>query len=192
MEILGKLFGSTAKVKLMRLFLLNPGLSLTSEEVEKRSRISGTAARRELKVLEEIGLIVRKSKNGETAWQLNSSFLLLPNLRGLIKSNLLDKRADLVRQFNRSGRISLLIVSGVFIEDKDSRVDLVVVGDRLNRAILERTVKNLEAELGQELNYAVMSTSDYQYRLNASDKFLRDVLEYPHEKLIDRLIHSVA
>lgn len=192
MEILGKLFGSAVKVKLMRLFLLNPGLTLTTEEVVKRSRISQAAARRELKVLEEIGFVAKKSKEGEAAWQLNSHFPLLGHLRGLIKSNLLDKRADLVRQFSRAGRISLLIVSGIFIEDKDSRVDLVIVGDRLNRSILDRTIKNLEAELGQELNYTVMSTSDYQYRLNASDKFLRDVLEYPHERLIDRLIHSVA
>lgn len=186
METLAKLFGSAAKVKLMRLFLLNPDLVLATEEVIKRSRISAPAARRELRLLSEIDLIHKKSRNNETVWQLNSAFPFLAVLRNLIKSNLLDQRQMLVRQFNKCGKISLLVVSGVLIEDNDSRTDLLVVGDKIKRAILDRTVKLLEAEIGRELNYAVMDTADYRYRQNASDKFLRDVLEYPHETLIDR------
>lgn len=192
MEILGKLFGGVAKVKLIRLFLLNPELALPTNEVIKRARVSGIMTRKELKLLDEIGLVTKKSKNNGAVWQLNTTFPLLSHLRGLVKSNLLDRRQELVRQFNRCGKISLLIVSGVLIEDNDSRADLLVVGERIKRGVLERTVKGIEAELGQELRYAVMTNSDYAYRLNTSDKFLRDVLEYPHERLIDRLIHSVA
>jgi hypothetical protein len=192
MEILGKLFGSVAKVKLMRLFLLNPELALPTEEVIKRSRVSGVTTRKELKLLEEIGLVTKKTKNSNAIWQLNATFPLLSHLRSLVKSNLLDRRQELIRQFNRCGKISLLIVSGVLIEDEDSRADLLVVGERIKRGMLERTIKSVEAELGQELRYAIMATGDYTYRLNTSDKFLRDVLEYPHERLIDRLIHSVG
>jgi hypothetical protein len=192
MEILGKLFGSTAKVKLMRLFLLNPELALNTEEVIKRARVSGVTTRKELKLLEEIGLVTKKTKSNSAIWQLNLTFPLLSHLRSLVKSNLLDRRQELIRQFNKSGKISLLVVSGVLIEDEDSRTDLLVVGERIKRGVLERTIKSIEAELGQELRYAVMTTEDYNYRLNASDKFLRDVLEYPHERLIDRLIHSTS
>lgn len=190
MEILGKLFGSVAKVKLMRLFLLNPDLTLNTDEAAKRARVSAPTTRRELKLLEEIGLVTKRSKANHVVWQLNTTFPLLAHLRGLVKSNLLDRRQELIRQFNRCGKISLLIVSGVLIEDADSRTDLLVVGERIKRGVLERTIKGIEAELGQELTYAVMTNGDYNYRLNASDKFLRDVLEYPHERLIDRLIHS--
>ena len=192
MEILGKLFGSVAKVKLMRLFLLNPELALTTVEVIKRSRVSGVTTRKELKLLEEINLVTKKTKNNNAIWQLNATFPLLPHLRSLVKSNLLDRRQELIRQFNRCGKISLLIVSGVLIEDEDSRVDLLVVGERIKRGMLERTIKSVEAELGLELRYAIMATGDYTYRLNTSDKFLRDVLEYPHERLIDRLIHRTS
>lgn len=190
MEILGKLFGSTAKVKLLRLFLLNPDTTFSTSEVEKRSRTSATTCRYELRQLEEIGLVTKKSKNNHPAWQLNRDFPLLANLRGLVKSNLLDHRQTLVRHFNQCGKISLLIAAGVLVDGSESRADILVVGDRVKRGVLDRTVKGLEAELGQELSYVLLNTDDFNYRVNASDKFLRDILEYPHERLIDKLIHS--
>jgi len=61
------------------------------------------------------------------------------------------------------------------------------VGDKLKRGAVDRVIKTMEAEVGRELVYAVFDTADFLYRLNAYDKFIRDVLDYPHEKIIDKL-----
>ena len=45
----------------------------------------------------------------------------------------------------------------------------------------------LEAEIGKEVRYAWMSTSDFFYRLNMSDRLLRDMFDYPHAIVLDRL-----
>jgi hypothetical protein len=45
----------------------------------------------------------------------------------------------------------------------------------------------MEADIGKELSYAVCDTADFVYRLNAYDKFIRDVLDYPHETIVDKL-----
>ena len=109
------------------------------------------------------------------------------HLRGILKNDLSARKKELLKQFAGCGRISLLIISGVFIEDNDSRADLLIVGDNLKKKAIEKVVRSLEAEIGKELAYAILDTGDFNYRLNACDKFVRDVLDYPHERLIDRL-----
>jgi len=44
-----------------------------------------------------------------------------------------------------------------------------------------------ESEIGKELTYAFLETPEFQYRLEMRDKFVRDILDYPHEKLIDKI-----
>lgn len=187
MEILGKLFGSTNKVKIMRLFLLNPEAVFTSAEVSTRSRISSSTISRELNSLAAIEFLNKRTKGKAKVWQLNPGFPFINHLKGILKNDLVARKRELLRQFAGCGRISLLVISGIFIEDNDSRADLLIVGDNLKRKAIERVVKGLEAEIGKELAYAVLDTNDFRYRLNACDKFVRDVLDYPHERLVDKL-----
>jgi predicted nucleotidyltransferase len=73
------------------------------------------------------------------------------------------------------------LISGIFIKNKDSRVDILVVGDRLRKSRVEEEVKKLEAEIGTELIYAVFETKEFNYRLSMYDKLIRDILDFPHE-----------
>jgi hypothetical protein len=85
--------------------------------------------------------------------------------------------------------VGLFIVSGIFLHDNDRTMDLMIVRDRLNRKLIERRIKELEAEIGKELRYAIFENEEFMYRLNMYDKLLRDVLDYPHEKLINKIDH---
>ena len=49
-------------------------------------------------------------------------------------------------------------------------------------------MKNLEAEAGTEIDYAVFDNEEFQYRQKMFDRFLRDILEKPHKKLINKII----
>ena len=60
MEILDKLFGGAAKVKVMRMFLFNPGAAYDISEVSDRMNIDPSSARREVQLLERIGLLKRR------------------------------------------------------------------------------------------------------------------------------------
>jgi hypothetical protein len=188
MDVLGKMFGNAARVRLMRLFLFNSELSLSTAEVAKRSRTVAAAAARELVILKAIGLVEDKKTSGkQKTWRLDPTFPYLSPMRLILRNDLLGRRKEIARLFNHCGKVNLLVIAGVFLEDDDSRADLLLVGDRLKKTIIERTIKGLEAEIGRELRYAVLSTEDYQYRLNASDKFVRDILDYAHETLIDKI-----
>ncbi len=203
MEIIGKLMGSEEKVKIMRLFLLNPETPFDPVSICERSKITRGALRREIGNLLKIGFVrprsfvkeiekkrhstVKISKKRMHGWQLAPEFPLLSPVRKLLISAEPLKPEDIVERFRKSGKLQLVIVSGVFIQNDDSRADILIVGDNLRRKAIENTLRSIEAEVGKELAYAYFETADFLYRLNIYDKFIRDILDYPHEKIYDKL-----
>jgi len=189
MDIVGKLFGSPIRVKLMRLFLFNSSeLAFNLETITKQSRVLPAAARAELKLLEQVGLVKTNNQTGKKKeWRFNPKFSLARQLKYLLDTDFKEQRQDIGQRFSQCGQTKLLIIAGALIGDDDGRVDLVLVGDNLRHGLVEKAVKTIEAEVGRELVYALMDTKDFIYRLGASDKFIRDLLDYPHEKLINKL-----
>ena len=180
METLGKILGSPARVKIMRLFLLNSKKNFSNKEVSKRSRVDVNHTRKELRLLSSVKFIKKHGKD----WSFNLLFKYGREFEELlVGSETLDKDA-IADSFKKVGRIKLLLVSGVFIKNKDSRVDLLIVGDRMKRGKIDEEIRKLEAEIGMELVYAVFDSKDFNYRLNMFDKLIRDILDFPHEILL--------
>ncbi len=208
MDILAKLFGSEAKVKIMRLFLFNPDQPFGRFDIAGRAKVSLPVVRHEIARLRKMGMIKGKrfvvtttvkrgkktvlKRKKEGGWILNPAFPYLPAIGNLLINTVLIKHADILRRLNAVGRMKLIILSGVFIQDEDSRVDLLVVGDNIRFAPLENAIRTIESEIGKELRYAAFETADFRYRLGIYDKLVRDILDYPHQKLLDRLGLSQA
>jgi hypothetical protein len=81
----------------------------------------------------------------------------------------------------------MIIAAGVFIQNWESRVDLLIVGDDLNITKIESVIKMIESEIGKEIAYSAFETQDFQYRMGIHDRLVRDILDYPHVTLLDRL-----
>ena len=166
----------------MRLFLLNKNKSFKNKDIVKRSRVSPEIVRREIKLLSSIDFIKRRSSSS-LDWFFNSAFKYAREIEDLlVRSNSLNTETVL-NNFKKVGRLKLFIVSGIFIKNPDSRVDLLIVGDRMKKSKIEEGIRKLEAEIGTELVYAIFDTKEFIYRLNMYDKLVRDVLDFPHEVL---------
>lgn len=194
MEILHKIFGSAARVKILRLFLFNPQQSYGTDEVVKKSRVTGLEARRELAHLASFHFLKEKrvlTKKGTVSkkrqYQLIGDFPYAVNLRDLFNADFFNNRKLIANRFKHCGRIRLLVLSGIFLHRSNAPADLVIVGDDLKKALIDQTIKSIEAETGRELTYAVFDTSDFLYRFHSSDRFIRDIFESEHERLIDKL-----
>lgn len=203
MEILSKLFGSAAKVKIMRLFLLNPDNAYDVIDVAQRTKVSIPTARREIILLEKIRLARKKTYTVEVehwrgksvqverrkvqGWTLNVRFSYLSQLRSLLVNTPALLPSQILQKISSAGKIKLLIIAGIFIQQPDSRVDLLVVGDGLKSGVLENAVRVIESEVGKEIRYTAFETKEFQYRLGIYDKLVRDILDYPHETVVDRL-----
>ena len=203
MEILERIFGSAAKVKLIKLFLFNPEVAYDAAEASQRTQISKGLARKEIINLFRIGFIkprtyskeIRRQKNRSVAtmrkktngWTLDTHFPYIDALQSFLSQINPFRHKDIIDKISKAGKIQLLIISGVLIKEEDSRADLLVVGDHLKIGMLENIIKSIESEIGKELRYAVFETSEFNYRYSMFDKLIRDILDYPHEKIINKL-----
>ncbi len=202
MDILGKLFGSHARVKIMRLFLLNSECVFDNSDVVQKSKVASVIARKEITMLSKIGFVNKRSffkeiparsKKGKPTkkrifgWQLNKDFALLqPTHELLINTEPLGSK-EIADRLKRCGNMKLVIISGAFIQNPDSRVDMLIVGDKLKKGAISAVLSVIESEVGKELSYTALETQEFKYRLSVYDKFIRDILDYPHTKILDRI-----
>lgn len=186
-EILEQLFDSSVKVKLLKLFLRNPDESFRLKEITKRIRSDSSSCLRQVKKLESINLLNSKIKDAKKIYFVNPDFDFYNELRTLVLKSSPTSKNKILNRLKTLGRIKLAILSGIFINLENSRVDLLVVGDSIKKKKLSNFLRDLEAEVGKEIDYVILSTEDFNYRYNMFDRFLRDVLEKPHEKLINKL-----
>lgn len=196
MEILSKLFGPT-RLKVLRFFLQHQEGVYEDKDMAKRLKVSLPLLRKELKLLESVGLVkhrvvhapVASTRGGRRAF--NGWFLQRISVVGPLKKFLFNsvpfKNDEVVKRLKGVGKIKLLVVSGVFIQTDTAPVDILIVGDGLRRGVADSVFRTMEAEIGRELNYALFETHDFLYRMEAYDKFVREVFEGPHIKIIDRL-----
>jgi hypothetical protein len=203
MDVLEKLFGGAAKVKIINLYLFNPDSAFDTSQAAERAQISTGVARKEIDNLEKIGFIkpksyikeARRQKNRRietyrkrtNGWTLDQKFPYIEAIKSFLSNINPFKHKDIIDRISRAGKIQLLIISGIFIKDPDSRVDLLVVGDTIKESQLDSIIKIIESEIGKEIRYAVFETSEFNYRYSMFDKLIRDILDYPHEKIINKL-----
>lgn len=180
-----KLFGSHSRLKLLRLFLFNPSSTFTTAEAAARSRVDAGATRRELNNLQQAGLL-RRARGKQIRFALNDKFPYLQALKNLLLNT--ERRGESIpERLRAAGSVKLILLTGVFVGDVEGSFDMLIAGDRIRESVLRERIKGLEAELGRELRYALLSTADFLYRLNMNDKLVRDVMDYPHRIVYDRL-----
>lgn len=183
MKLVDHIFGNGAKVKIMRLFVFNPGVVYDTDDVAYRTQEKRTVAVRELRNLVKAGLIRKRSKG----YILNHTYSYLGALEHFLMDASPMSEREIIKKISRSGSIKLIIISGVFLHDKEARVDLLIVGDHLKKGVLVQTISSIEAELGREIRYASFETDDFLYRLGLYDKLVRDILDLNHKKIVNKL-----
>ena len=84
-EILEALFSSTARVQVLRLFLLNPGRSFYQREIERETGQPIRAVQREVARLAEMDLLSRSKDGNRVFYSLDAGFPLLAELTALFQ-----------------------------------------------------------------------------------------------------------
>ena len=136
------------------------------------------------------GTEARKQKNKKkktNGWCLDKDFPYLNALQNLLLNNDLLGDKQIIEKIKKTGNIKLIVLSGVFLNRmEESRVDILVVGDKINKTSLQNAMQDIESQIGKELSYAVFNTEDFSYRLDICDKLVRDILDYPHRKILTK------
>src|SRR3989338_384600 len=166
-----------------------------SRRIRRSLRKKGTSKKKKTKKRKQkkIPKIRIKQKNdqlnsggGKIYYGLSPKFEFLSELKNLILTSPPASFNRMAKRISSLGRIKLALVSGVFL-NKENVADLLIVGDDIDRRRFKKFLQALEAEVGTQLLYAIMDMEEFSYRRAMFDRFVRLMLEGPHEVLIDRI-----
>jgi len=196
--ILDNLLGSRVRVKLLKLLYRQYPTPFVMSDLVKRVQEPAFIARRELNALQDIGLVICKKNpsarpSERERFTLNEDFDFFTELGALMLKASPTEQQRMTKRIAGLGRIKLAIISGIFLSGQDepstyeSPVDLFLVGDDIDKRKLTAFLKAMEAEVGGEVRFAVMDREQFEYRYKMFDRFVRVLLEGPHDKLINKL-----
>ena len=181
------LFDSPVRVRVLKLILYSPEESFDCKAISKILGVRTPVINRHLKNLAGIKFLIQKSIGSKKLLRINKSFGFYTELKELIAKVSPASKEKIIRQLNGLGKIKLALISGVFMNSDVSRADLLVVGDNIKLKKFDKFINNLGAEVGKEIDYALMTTKEFNYRYDMYDRFIHDLLDFKHEKLINKL-----
>ena len=178
--MLDKLITSSARVKVLKLLLLNEGQRYYQREIAELAGLPVRAVQREGAKLAEIGLLRRIEDGNRIYFQANPACPILPELkRILLKTVALETL--LSEPLSRDGEIEVAFIYGSYAANQEtitSDVDLFVIGSILSRE-LSAALRPVQADIQREINYHLVTPEEFRERLEKGDGFLRNVLEGP-------------
>ena len=180
------------------MFLFNPDSVYSVDDIGNRTGAPSRLVDREVSALQKAELLRRKpflksarDKKGKkkkgNGWTVNKNFPYFRSLENLLIEQSLISEGEIVKRLSRVAKLKLVVIAGIFIQDPDSRVDILLVGDNFRKATLNRVIKGFESEIGKDVRYAAFDTAEFKYRMGMCDKLLRDIFDYPHKKILDIL-----
>ncbi len=189
------LFGSKTRVKLLHLFLNNPGQSFYVREITRKIDEQINSVRRELSNMLEVGIITSDSADNKLYYQVNQRYEYYVPLRAIFGDNLSQANIvpalsdalsnELSTTIRTIPGLSLAILSGVLIRGSTSAVDVLLVGN-LPQAKVKAAITTIERLEGRDINYSVLSYDEFYYRLSVRDRFITEILNSKHSIVIDR------
>jgi len=191
------LFGSQARVKLLRFFLFNPSKEFSFDDISRRARLVRRTARTEISALEKAGVIVKRTMyapiDGKTkkmkvqGYILNKNFPELQALQTFLFETVPIDGKNVLSHLRKAGTVEFLVVAGVFVREFEHQIDALITMKKVSQAKIEAAVRSLEAEIGMEIRCAIMTSDDLVYRVGMNDKLTRDLFDYKHTILVDKI-----
>ncbi len=184
--MLDHLFGSRTRVKLLRLLLTHPHDEFFVRELTRRVNEHINSVRRELSHLEKLGLLKSETKQRKKYYRVDIDFSLYPELKALILKSRLTLEKQFIGRLQDMGHIQHLTLMGYFVDDMSSAVDIFIVGS-LPKKHLKNLLEEFNTQFGRELRYTLMSSTEFNYRKDVTDKFLFTLLNSPQVVVVDKL-----
>lgn len=183
------LFGSKTRVKLLHLFLNNPGKAFYVREITRLIDEQINSVRRELANMLAVGIITSDTSDNKLYYKVEQRYQYYVPLRAIFGESAAETspsrgKVGIADILQTVPELRLVLASGVLKRGSTSAIDLLFVGS-IQPAKLKRAIKAIEAVEGRELNYALISFDEFYYRRSIRDKFITEITQGPHEVLVD-------
>lgn len=184
------LFGSKTRVKLLHLFLNNPGKAFYVREITRIIDEQINSVRRELSNMLAVGIITSDSADNKLYYEINQRYEYYKPFRTIFADGHVDSSIEenvdkgWHEDIKELAGVRLAVLAGVLVEGSSSAIDLLIAGD-VSATKLKNMIKQIEKTEGRELNYSVVSYDEFYYRLSVRDKFITQILNGKCAVLVD-------
>ena len=185
------LFGSKTRVKLLHLFLNNPGKAFYVREITRLIDEQINSVRRELANMLTVGIITSDSADNKLYYEVNQRYDYYVPFRAIFADERIEAASEKIKTDSQwhglikdLPGIRLAILTGILVKGSASSVDLLLVGE-VPIIKLKSVIKQIEKTEGRELNYTTISYDEFYYRLSVRDRFITEILGGKHAVLVD-------
>lgn len=186
-QVLEILFGSKSRARMMRFFILNNNQEYSFSDIITRNILNSSEARKELNAFKKAEFIKEKIRKGKKYYQTNISFPFYQELERLVIKSDIFPQCSSLNNVKKVGDVKLVLTTGVFMNYAKGKLDLLLVIDNVSRVKLKTLINHLEAEVGKEIRYMVLTGEELTYRLNMLDRFLINIFKEPHDVIFSKV-----
>lgn len=190
------LFGSKTRVKLLHLFLNNPGKSFYVREITRKINEQINSVRRELSNMLEVGIIVSDSADNKLYYQVNQRYEYYVPLRAIFGDSSMVHTVSEIKSEEAANEkygpllseitgLRLALFCGVLVKGSTAPVDVLLVGNVAHNKV-KTVMAELEKSEGREINYSVIPYDEFYYRLSIRDRFITEIINGKHSVVIDK------
>ena len=185
------LFGSKTRVKLLHLFLNNPGKAFYVREITRLIDEQINSVRRELSNMLEVGIITSQNTDNKLYYEINQRYEFYTPFRAIFANQKIaaatsdtKAAAEWQKLAQKLAGARVVIIAGTLVSGSASKVDLLIAGDVAQKKVAS-LVASVESAEGRELTYTTMTYDEFYYRLSVRDRFISDMLTNKHDVLVD-------
>jgi len=187
-----RLFNSPTRLKLLKFFVYQPHTRISVKTASGTLGIPEARVTQELRALVRFGFLIKRTQGKMPAFELNQSYSLADSLADFLEKATRVEDHLLTEIFRGTRGILRVVASGALLGEKRSSIDLLVIVRKKGAFDhhVARAVKRAERLVALPLRYAVLEQREFEERLEARDRLLRDVFEFKHSLLLGRDIKA--
>ncbi|MCK4327924.1 MAG: nucleotidyltransferase domain-containing protein [Candidatus Diapherotrites archaeon] len=177
--MIGKLFKSETRVKLLEIFLFNPEKEFHLRELARMIDVSPIYVRKEVANLDAVGLVTYRSQGNLSLFKANKTSPIFEDLKNIFIKTI-SLGTLLKEKMKDYDTIKYALIYGSFaqgVEKQTSDIDLLVVGN-ISEDELHKVVMEFEKKTSRELNYILWKEKEFQQKAKQGISLLIDIAEH--------------
>jgi hypothetical protein len=159
--VIDTLISSKTRIKLLLKFFLNSRTTAYLRNLEEEFGESTNGIRLELNKFEKAGFLDSFSQGNKKLFTVNTKHPLFNDIHNIVLKLVgLDHVVDYIVQ--RIGDLQKVYLVGKLAKGQDSNIiDLVLVGDTINKTFLLEQVDKAEKKIGKKIRYVIYTSVEF-------------------------------
>lgn len=191
--MIDSLFGSKTRVKLLYLFLNNPGRAFYVREITRRVDEQINSVRRELANMLSVGVIKSDGIDNKLYYEVDQTYEFYKPLQQIFAENSaqsatgageVQSSTDWTKRLKKLTGVHVVVLAGGFVSGSRSKVDVLIAGVPPKTQI-KRFISDLEEDEHRSIHYTVIPFDEFYYRMSMKDRFISEILEGKHQVVMD-------